>query len=168
MITVYLNNIFRFIIVLLIQILIFDNIRLGGYLNPYFYVIFILLLPFETPKWALLVVAFFLGFTIDVFYNTFGMHAASTVLMAFSRPFILKSFSPRDGYETGTFPRIYYYGLKWFLKYSLLLVLIHHSFLFILEIFRFGEFLHTFIRIIASTLLTTLLVVVSQYFIFRK
>ncbi len=168
MIALYIHNIIRFVLVILIQIFVFDNIRLGGYLNPYFYVIFILLLPFETPKWILLVTGFFLGFCVDIFYNTYGMHAASTVLMAFFRPLILKAFSPRDGYETGTFPRIFYFGLEWFLKYSLLLILIHHSFLFFIEVFRFAEFFHTFTRVTGSTLLTTFLVVISQYFIFRK
>ena len=119
MIRIYIRNIIRFFTVILLQILIFNNIEVSGYLNPYFYVIFILLLPFEVPGWLLLSTAFALGFTMDMFMSTPGMHASATVFMAFLRPFVLKNFSPRDGYEPGTFPRVHYYGINWFAKYTL-------------------------------------------------
>jgi rod shape-determining protein MreD len=168
MITAYLKNILIFIAAVMLQVFVLDNINLGGYLNPYFYVIFLLLLPFETPKWAVLILAFFLGFTIDIFNHTYGMHAAASVFMGFLRPFALKAFSPREGYDTGTFPRIAYYGFYWFVKYAVLLIVAHHFLLFTIEVFRFDEFFHTFIRIISSSILTALFVVASQFFVFRS
>ena len=168
MIKVLPRNIVRFILLVLFQVLIFNNIELGGYLNPYIYVLFILLLPFETPAWALVVIGFLLGLSIDIFSETLGMHTAATVFMAFLRPYVLSFFAPRDGYETGTFPRVFYYGLQWFVKYSIILIFAHHLMLFFLERFTLDEFFGTFFRIILSTLFTTLLVVLSQYFVFRK
>lgn len=82
----------------------------------------------------------FLGFSIDVFSKTPGMHTSATVFMSFLRPLVLKTISPRDGYEPGTFPRVYYYKSIWFLKYAGLLILAHHFFLFYVEVFRFEEF----------------------------
>jgi len=168
MINIYLRNVFRFIFLILIQIFVFDNIRLGGYMTPFIYVLFIILLPFNIQGWVLLTSSFFLGFFIDIFYNTLGMHAAASVFMAFLRPVALKIFSPRDGYENGTYPRISYYGLKWFLKYSFSLVFIHHFLLFFIEVFRLDEFHHILLRILLSTILSVLIIVLSQYFIFRK
>ena len=168
MIKVYLRNILRFFVVILLQILLFDNIELSGYINPYFYVIFIILLPFESPKEILLTIAFLLGLTMDLLYITPGIHTSATVFMAFLRPFILQSFAPRDGYEPGTFPRIYYYGLAWFAKYTFLLVFAHHFLLFFVEVFSIRDLPDILLRTIFSGILTTVLILISQYFIYRK
>lgn len=168
MIKVLPRNIFRFVFLVLLQVLVLNNIQLSGFINPYMYVLFILLLPFETPKWVLLVVAFLLGLSIDAFTDTLGMHASATVLMAFFRPYVLNLFAPRDGYEPGTFPRLYYYGFSWFLRYALILILIHHFFLFYIEVFRFTGFFITLWKIILSTFFSLLLVVFSQYLMIRK
>jgi len=168
MISIYLKNIAIFFTVILLQVLVLDNIQLSGYLSPYFYVIFILLLRFEAPKWLLLSLAFLLGLSVDLFNGTPGMHAAASVFMAFMRPFTLENFSPRDGYESGTFPRIHYYGIEWFTKYTLILVLSHHFFLFFIEAFRFSDILFTLVRIVLSTILSSILIVLSQFFIYRK
>ncbi len=168
MIEIIPRNISRFIVLVLIQVLILNNIEFSGYINPFLYVLFILLLPFETPAWLLLVSGFVLGLTVDLFMNTPGLHAAATVLMAFVRPFVLRIFAPRDGYEPGTYPRIFYYGVSWFFKYSALLILIHHFFLFYLEVFRFTDFFSTFFRVILSSVFSIILVVLSQFVMFRK
>ena len=99
MINLFLRNIGRFIFLVLFQVLVLDNIQLGGYLNPFMYVLFILLMPFETPGWVLLFSAFLLGGSIDLFEHTPGMHASAAVFMAFLRPAVLKLIAPREGYE---------------------------------------------------------------------
>lgn len=168
MIRLLARNIVRFITILLIQVLLFDNIRLGGYLNPYFYVLFIILMPFETPRWLQLIAGFMMGLSVDLFANTLGMHTAATVFLAFVRPWVLNLFAPRDGYEPDTFPRIHYYGFTWFLQYAGLLIFTHHLVLFYIEVFHFHEFLSTFLRALLSSILTLSTVMLSQYFIFRK
>jgi hypothetical protein len=125
-------------------------------------------MPFETPGTVLLLTSFLLGISIDIFTHTLGIHAAACTFMAFLRPQVLKAFSPRDGYETGMLPRISFFGLTWFLKYSLILILAHHFVLFYLEMFTISDFFYTFLRVILSTLFTALLIVISQYFIFRR
>ena len=135
MIEILQKNILRFIILVLVQVLIFNNIDLSGYINPYIYVLFILLLPFETPGWLLLVLGFLLGLSIDIFQDSLGVHIVATVFMAFLRPSVLKIIAPRDGYESGTYPRVYYYGSSWFLKYAAILIFAHHLVLFYIEIF---------------------------------
>ena len=168
MIRLLARNIIRFFVVILVQVLLFDNVLLGGYLNPYFYILFILLMPFETPRWLQLVAGFLLGLSIDLFTHTLGMHTAATVMMAFVRPWVLNIFAPRDGYEPDTYPRIHYYGLGWFAGYAAILTFLHHMVLFYIEVFHFQYFFTTFLRVILSTALTLTTVIISQYFIFRK
>jgi hypothetical protein len=162
------RNIVRFMVVIIFQILVMDNVMISGYMVPYVYLLFILLMPFETPRWMVLLLGFFLGLGIDVFEHTLGLHTAATVLLAFIRPYVLNLLAPRDGYETETFPRINYYGFAWFLKYTLLMVLVHHLALFYLEVFQLQNFFSTLLRVILSTALSAATIVLSQFFVFRK
>jgi rod shape-determining protein MreD len=166
--TIIIKNIIRFIILVLVQVLIVKNIELGRFINPFIYVMFILMAPFETPKIALLFASLILGITVDMFYDTVGMHAAACVFMAFARPAVLKLFSPRDGYEPEAQPTMAYLGISWFISYSSILILAHHIILFYTEVFNFSEFFSTLFRIVISTAFTILLVVISQYFFYRK
>jgi rod shape-determining protein MreD len=155
-----LGNILRFVVLVLIQVLIFNKINLGGYLNPYVYVMFILLLPFETPKWLLLVSSFAIGLSVDLFSGTIGMHAAASTFMAFVRPAASRIISSRREYESGVLPGINNLGIGWFISWTLLLVFIHHLVYFYLEVFRFSELGTTFIRVVLSTLLTSFMILI--------
>ena len=162
------RNIFRFVVLILFQVLVMDNVLINGYMIPYIYLLFILLMPFETPRWIQLLSGFALGLAMDLFSGTLGMHTAATVLIAFARPYLLDLLASRDGYELDTFPRIHYYGFLWFLKYTLIIVFIHHLALFYLEVFQLKVFFSTLLRVILSTILSTSTIVLSQYFVFRK
>ncbi len=163
-----INHIILFVLLIFLQVIFFNNIQFSFLIVPYFYVLFVLLLPFETPGWLLLLSSFLLGIIIDLFSNTLGIHAFATTFVAYVRPAILKSFAPRDGYEPGTMPRISYYGFYWFLKYTIVMVLIHHTVLFYIEMFKLTDFFYTLLRVILSTIFTSVFIVISQYFIMRK
>jgi len=160
-------NIIRFIILVGLQVLILENINLRGYINPYLYVYFILLLPFETPGWLLLIASFLMGFSIDTFVGTMGIHTAASVLMAFARPLIIKAIPSRKEFEPGMKPSISDLGFLWFFTYSLLLVFIHHFALFYLEVFSFTDFFNTLLRVLLSSIFTILLVIIAQYLFFK-
>jgi rod shape-determining protein MreD len=163
-----LKNVIRFFTLILLQVIIVKNIELGQFINPFVYVLFIIVLPFKTPNWLMLILSFLLGITLDMFYDTGGIHAAACVLMGYSRASVLKLFSPREGYESGTEPTIKYLGFPWFISYSSILIFIHHFALFFLEIFRLNEIGFTLIKILCSTISTLLLVILIQYFINSK
>jgi rod shape-determining protein MreD len=154
-----------FIILVLIQILIFNNIHFGGYINPYVYVLFVMLLPIDTRGGVLLLLAFFLGLTIDVFLDSPGMHAAATLCLAFSRPAVIRLISVRSDFEPGTVPAIADQGFRWVATYTLLLLLAHHIPLFFLEIFRFDEIWPTLYRVFISTLFSFLFIMPGFYLI---
>ncbi len=160
---IYFRNISRFFLVILLQVLVFNNIHFNGYINPYIYVLFILLIPFEMPLWLLLFSAFALGFGVDLFSDTMGVHVASCVFMAFCRPFILRMVSSTKAYEVGITPSIKDLGINWFLKYAFTLIFLHHLAYFYLEIFTFHEFFYTFGRVVLSTISTVLFIIIGQY-----
>jgi cell shape-determining protein MreD len=160
--TVFIN-IIRFFFLVFFQVLILNHINFSGYINPYFYIYFILLLPFDTSKWMLLFASFILGISVDIFTNTIGLNAAACVLMAFARPFVISAISSGPESLLGDTPSIRNQGVKWFLYYAILLILIHHFFLFFLEVFRLNEFPATFLRVLLSSAFTLLLVFLSEY-----
>ncbi len=152
-----------FIVLILLQILLFNNIQFSGYVNPYVYIMFILLLPVEIPSWLLLLISFGTGMVIDIFSGTPGMHSSATLAAGFVRPYILRVISPRDGYEPGINPSMLIYGFRWFLVYTVVIVLIHHTLLFYLEVFRFTDFFRTLLRVLLSSLFTTTFILLLEY-----
>ncbi len=156
-----------FVWLVLLQVLILNNVQFSGYINPYLYLLFILVLPLETPNWALLLIACILGLSIDAFTSTLGMHTSASIFLAFCRPFVLRFLAPRDGYENKGKPGINEFGFKWFLAYSSILVLLHHFFLFSVEVFSFQHFGFLLARWFLSSLFTIFLIIIAQFFTYN-
>ena len=163
-----INSVLRFglifIILVLLQVLLFNNIQFSGYINPYVYLMFILLLPVEIPSWLLLFLSFATGMIIDLFSGSPGMHTSATLLAGFVRPFVLRLLSPREGYESGSNPSMVVSGFKWFFFYTLVMVLIHHTALFYLEVFRFTDFFRTLLRVLLSSVFTISFILLIEYY----
>ena len=148
---------------LLLQIFFMRNVVLFNYAFCFIYIAGVLLLPADVDRMYLLLIAFGIGFTVDVFSNTFGLHAAATVLIAYMRPFLIHYQMKSRGAERAEVG-IRAQGLGAFLGYIIPLILVHHSMLFVMEMNNFGMILYTLIRIGASTLFTTLLIVLLELF----
>lgn len=157
-----------FVVLVLVQVLILNNIQVSGLINPYVYILFILLLPFTIPGYFLLGISFLLGLSIDIFNNTPGIHAGATVLLGFLRPAIARLISSREIIEKGNTPNMTQLGFASFLKYTVISVMIHHLFLFYAEAFSFGGFFETFLRYILSSVFSILIILGSQFVIFKN
>ncbi|ADQ80196.1 rod shape-determining protein MreD [Paludibacter propionicigenes WB4] len=158
---IVLQNIIRFILLVLLQVLVLNNIQFLGYINPYLYILIILAFPVQMPRWLTLILAFGLGLIIDAFANTMGMHAFATVLVAFLRNGIIKLFTSIEEGNNPT-PSFYSFGVSAYVKYVVLLVLIHHATLLMLEAFSFVNFGITLTKIILSTAVTVLMILGIQ------
>ncbi|MFP4557514.1 MAG: rod shape-determining protein MreD [Bacteroidales bacterium] len=156
------------LLLVLLQLFLFNNIQLSGYINPYIYILFILLLPYSTPGWLLLVSGFFLGLIIDTFMNTYGMHSSATLFLAFARPYVLNLLADREDVDQKGRPSLSSNGMGWFVKYTLVAVFTHHLFLFFVESFTFANFFATILRVILSTLVTSFFIVIAQFLSLRK
>ncbi|MFO7619954.1 MAG: rod shape-determining protein MreD [Bacteroidales bacterium] len=153
-----------FIALILLQLLVMNNIQFSGYVNPYIYVMIILLIPVEISAWLLLIIAFLTGLLIDIFSGSPGMHASATVLAGFVRPFVLRIISPRDGYESGATPSMLTYGFRWYLLYTVIIIVVHHTALFYLEVFRFADFFRTLTRVLLSSLFSVTFILFAEYY----
>lgn len=151
------------IVIIFVQCFILNNIELGGYINPYLYILVILILPIDFPAWLTQIVSFVIGFIIDIVTGTLGMHLSACVFIGFVRPFLLQRIAPREGYEADTVISIKHLGINWFLKYVVILTLLHHTLLFFVESFNFVNFLHTIMRIILSSIFTIVLIIIAQF-----
>lgn len=143
-------NILRFILLLFAQVLVFNNIYFLGYINPYPYILFVLLYPANKNKNSLLLSSFALGLLIDIFSDSGGIHAAATTFLAYIRPNLFR-FSFGISYEYQTI-RVSEKITSERILLLLIAVLMHHFVLFSLEIFR----INLFFLILSKTLLSTI------------
>ena len=150
-----LFNMARFILLLAVQVVIFNNFNFLGYINPFPYILFIILYPVNGNKYALLLSSFFLGITMDLFCNSGGVHAAACLLLAFVRPSIFK-FSFGLSYEYQTV-RLNDTLTPERFSFILLAVIIHHLTLFVLEVFTFEYLWDIVLRTIISTIFTIII-----------
>ncbi len=156
-----------FLVAVLVQVLLLNQVQFSGYINPYFYIVFVLLLPLSTPRYLLLLLGFLIGLTIDIFSDSLGIHAAATVLIAYIRPFVIRVISTREE-DRNDFPGLLQNKFNWFFSYVTILVLAHHFVLFYLEYFTFSHFFYTLLKVIFSSVFTIFIIVLSQFLIFRK
>lgn len=168
MIRTILLNLLRFVVLVFLQVFLLKNLSLYDLSTPYPYILFILLLPFETPNLVLYALAFVLGLTIDAFYDTPGLHAAACTLLAFVRILFISITVQKDGFDNEPDPTLGNMGFRWFFMYILILTLIHHFFLFNLEVFRLSEIQYTFIRFLLSSIFTVFLMLISGLLFFRR
>lgn len=158
-----LVNIFRFIILLTVQIVIFNNMSFLGFIMPLPYLLFIILYPVNGNRAGLLVASFLLGLTMDIFSNSGGVHATACLTLAYLRPSIFK-FSFGISYEYQTIKLNDVLTPERF-SFILLSVIIHHFILFILEAFQVSFFLDILIRALLSTVFTIISCIIIIYLI---
>jgi|TARA_B110000914_G_C15499630_1_gene465111 rod shape-determining protein MreD len=146
----------------LLQVLVLNEVLFSAYINPFLYVLLIISLPLKTPKWFLLVYAFLLGFSIDIFSGSLGFHSTATVLIAFVKPFISKITIPHNILGDSDEITLKKVGPKSFITFSLFLILIHNSCLFMTEHLSIN--LALFGKVLASSVATLIIVLITQLF----
>lgn len=168
MILEILSYLLRFIAILLLQILVVNNIELSSYINPYIYVVFILMLPVSIKPWQIVVISFLTGAAMDAFSSTPGLHIAACNFMGYMRIQYLKVTTTKEDMEGRIVPSISQKGIVWFSVYGFVMIFLHHLLLFFLEIYGFQEFFSTLLRVFFSTLVTLLLIIVGQLLFYRS
>lgn len=161
MIITYLHRIGWFVGLVLLQVLILNNVHIGGFATPFLYVYFILKFTSGTSRNELMLWGFALGLSVDVFSNTPGMNAAATTLLAFLRPVFLRLFTPRD-LSDSIVPSFKTMGASPFLKYVVLSVFIHHLVLLTIEFFSFTSIPLLLLMVVACTLLTVVCIMAIE------
>jgi rod shape-determining protein MreD len=158
-----LGNIARFILLLVAQILIFNRIDLFGFINPFPYILFIILYPVNGNKSGLLTASFLLGLLMDMFWNSGGVHAAACLVLAYYRPAIFK-FSFGLSYEYQTV-RLNDALTPERFSFLLIAIVLHHFVLFVLEVFKVSFLWDIFVRTVLSTIFTIITCIIIIYII---
>ncbi len=155
-------NAFRLLLLLLAQILIFSNINFSSFVNPYVFPLFVLLLPFETPRWLLMLLGMASGLLLDVFLGSTGMHAAAGLLIAYLRPFLINIITPK-GTEFEVSPNVYSQGITWFLVYLGITMLLYLGFYFVIEAATFFNFFLLLVKILVSALVSVVFMLIFLF-----
>ena len=164
------RNIFRFMLFILLQVFVLDNIPpLHRFIIPVMYFLFILWLPFSISRFWLLLVGFITGLSYDYFTVTPGLHAAGCVLIAYFRPFIVNILMPKDTSEFNyNEPSAKAMGWAPYAVYVFVLTLLHHGYILLLELLDAGNFLDFLIKIISTTGISLLLIFTAEILFPRK
>ena len=167
---VVLKNIFRFALLILVQVYVLDNIRLHYMVTPYLYMLFVLWLPFQMGRAWQMIIAFLLGFTLDSFRHCPGFHASACVLIAYIRPYLINLLIPQEGAETNyDEPSVKSMGgVVPYALYLAVLIFIHHAWLFLIETLQFGGGMYFIVKTVLSTILSLLLIAITELFFSRK
>jgi len=164
-----LREVVKFILYVLLQIFVFKDLILFGYAMSFVYILFFIGLNSEMNRGALMLIGFFMGLIIDMFYRTGGVHAFSTVFITYIRPFLINRFLNIDQMKKGE-PLIKLSSSRWVevAVYSLIVVFIHHFLVLFIEASSFHLFLYTLGKIICSTIFTYLLFLMGNYLFVRS
>lgn len=159
-----LSQVLVFGFYLLLQIFFVRQLVLFDYAFCFAYIASVTLLPFETNRVTLILLGFFAGMVVDIFYNTIGANAAAMTLIAFLRPSVISLLTPQRGYDERQTLSLSSMGLAWFVTYTVVLTVIHHFVLFLLEASDWGLFLPVLLKVVCSTIFTTVVIVIIQFF----
>lgn len=141
-----------------LQVFVVRNLVFFDVAFCFLYISVIIFLPNTISISALILISFFVGLFVDVFYNTAGIHASACVLIAFLRSYILKILFPTRGLETELVISIEGLGTERFIRYIIIITFIHHLFLFFVEAGSLNFFLNTSLKVVSSVLFTSLVV----------
>lgn len=161
------NSIIRFFVLWAIQVFVLRQISWGWdgetYLLIHLYPLFILLLPFNTPRLLVLFLGFVLGLSVDWIYHTWGIHASALVFTAYIRDFVLRILTPREGYNIKNQPTKASLGDAWFLRYASFMLLFHLLFYFSVEAFTFVYFSTILLKLLFSWVGSIFFLLLSVY-----
>lgn len=163
-----LKHSIRFIVLVVMQTLIFNHLEIGFGIQFMVYPLFIVLLPFEFGIIYMLLLAFVMGVSIDAISNTYGLHTSALLVVTYLRPTIFKMFGPREGYDVLKEGNIYEMGTRWFVYVFGSMLLIHHLWFFTLEIFRIDDFFYILQKTLLSLPLSFLFCLLFQAMFLSK
>jgi rod shape-determining protein MreD len=164
------KNIIRFCLLILVQVYVLNQVPpLHRLVTPYIYYIFILWLPFKMGRRTQMLLAFALGFTLDCFTNSYGLHASACVLIAYIRPFLINVLISQEGTESNYYePSIQSMGFTPYFTYVTILTFIHHTFLFFLQALQTGGYFYFLLKSLTSTAISLLLILLIELLFVRK
>ena len=163
-----IKNIFRFLALVFFQISVLNNVYLGGYANPFVYILFILMLPTNMNKTAMLLVSFASGFTVDIFSCSLGLHSFAATLVAFARIIFADRILTKDKSEDINTPSVKSVAFSTYTIYVTILTLIYCLAYYSVESFCMYDIGNVIIRSILSTCVSTAFMITCEFLFISK
>lgn len=161
---IYQRNLIRGLLILALQLLLLKRIDITfgdfNYIHFTIYGLIIVLLPYNLNRSIIVTIGFLIGLFVDVFYDSFGVHAAAATLIAYVRFFVLNLISPTDGYNRGGLTA-HNYGFPWFLTYLSIMISIHLVALYSIEAFSFVYLKEIILRSVFSFIASIFMIIIS-------
>jgi rod shape-determining protein MreD len=173
---VFTNNIIRFVVIMALQIFFFNDAYVQGsttvganaLLKPQFYILFILMLPITLHKNLTLRIAFVTGIIMDIFCNTYGLHASACVLLGLLRPFLIDRFFQTKLKVNNKFltPSLAVMGFRNFFIYTITSTVIYNIYFYIIRTWSFKptNFLYMLLCIVMGIITSEILFILAQAF----
>ncbi len=152
-----------FVVFLLAQILLLSKIHLFHYATPFLFIYFIMQFPKSYSRIGLLLWGFFMGLFVDISNNTPGVTACALTIVAFVQPYLLEYFAPNDTYDI-ELPSIRTMTTQRFFRYAIAMTGLFCVLFFTFEVFNLYNFVDWLLRVILSTALTIIFILVLEKF----
>lgn len=151
-----------FVILVLVQVLICDNILLFGIAIPFIFIYFIISLPLNVTLNALMIMSVLMGLLVDVFNDTLGLNCMACLLLSVIRKPIFYAYMPKEDKFLSSVPSISTMGWFNYLKYILTLSAVFCVLIFGIELFSFASIGRILAMASSSTLFTLLLLLATD------
>lgn len=148
----------RYVVVMLLQVLLFDQLQLLGICHPYIYILCLLMMPITLPHSADMIIGAVAGLIMDIFCNSLGIHMASCILIMFIRPYLIGSIV-NDKDRLNEQISLHAISLEALLKYVIILVLLHHLTLFSLAAWSWHHIGFVLLETVVSSAITIAVII---------
>ena len=160
------KQIVRYVLVMMLQVLLFDQLQLFGVCHPYIYILCLLMMPITLSHSADMLIGAAVGLVMDVFYNSLGIHMASCILLMFIRPYLLGAIvSDKDRLNEQICLRAL--GIEALIKYVVILVVIHHLTVFMLAAWSWAHIGFVLMETLVSGLITSTIIIGYNAMIYK-
>ena len=146
----------RYILIMMLQVLLFDQLQLWGACHPYIYVLCLLMRPITLPHSADMIIGVAAGLIMDVFCNSIGIHMASCILLMYIRPYLI-GVIVNDKDRLNEQISLHALGMEALLKYTIIMVLVHHLTVFMLAAWSWNHIGFVLLETMVSSTITILL-----------
>ncbi len=148
----------RYILVMLLQVLLFDQLQLLGVCHPYIYILCLLMMPVTLPHNVDMIIGALVGVVMDIFCNSLGVHTAACILIMFIRPYIISSMV-NDIDRLNEAISMHVLGVENMIKYVLILVFVHHAVVFLLAAWSWSHIGFVLIETIVSGIISSFIII---------
>ena len=156
----------RYVLVMLLQVLLFDQLQLWGACHPYIYILCLLMMPITLPHNVDMLIGAAIGLIMDVFCNSLGVHMAACILIMFIRPYLLGSIvNDKDRLNEQISLRAI--GIEALIKYAVILVVIHHLTVFILAAWSWQHIGFVLLETVVSSIITLTVIIAYNFVEYR-